>query len=121
MMTNKNIFIFLVFFSMSFTLTAQEKSKNAAKTARTDVRKYFKLSDEKMKVFRKNRGNSTSDFFKPSQESVSDPALLQDSVYVKAYRESAYNNTTLRKTAGHYFLLTGIGFVGAAAVVAIAL
>ncbi len=60
----------------------------------------------------------TSDYFKPTKATVSDSTLLTDSVYVKAFREAAYNKTLKRRTAGHYIAVYGsiatgvVGFIG---------
>ena len=74
--------------------------------ARADA-KNFRLNDQDFKQFRKNRGNSGSDYFKPVAANVSNSALLQDSVYVMAYRQAAYAKTHHRHTAGHYVLWGG--------------
>ncbi|WP_426670907.1 hypothetical protein ACPPVU_06670 [Mucilaginibacter sp. McL0603] len=59
----------------------------------------------------------TSDYFKPVASAVSDTTLLTDSVYVKAYREKAWQRTRHRRTAGHYVLIAGIVDAGAAVIV----
>lgn len=74
--------------------------------ARADA-KNFRLNDADFKQFRKNRGNSGSDYFKPAAANVSNSALLQDSAYVTAYRQAAYAKTHHRHTAGHYVLWGG--------------
>jgi len=49
----------------------------------------------------------TSDYFKPTKAMVSDSTLLTDSVYVKAFRDAAYNKTLKKRTAGHYIAIFG--------------
>jgi hypothetical protein len=74
--------------------------------ARADA-KNFRLNDANFKKFRKNRRNSSSDYFKPVAANVSNSALLNDSVYVAAFRQEAYAKTRHRHTAGHYVLWGG--------------
>ncbi|MDO3628608.1 hypothetical protein [Mucilaginibacter sp. BT774] len=71
--------------------------------------KNFRLNAADFKKFRKNRGNSGSDYFKPVPANVSNSALLNDSVYVMAYRQAAYAKTHHRHSAGHYILWGGVG------------
>lgn len=78
--------------------------------AKTDVR-LFKLGSEKMKIFRKNKENFNSDFFKPNFRDVSNPGYLLDSTYNTTFRQIAYIETLKRRTAGHYALLVGSGVV----------
>ena len=65
-----------------------EKDKIKA-NARWDARKQ-KLNPIQLQLFKVDKKNSTSDFFKPQKKFVSDTALLSDSVYVKAFRQAAY-------------------------------
>jgi hypothetical protein len=93
---------------MAFTTKAQTAATDSVvKIAKADA-KAFRLNDEDFKKFRKNRGNSGSDYFKPSAANVSNAALLRDSAYVMAYRRAAYTKTRHRRTAGHYILLGGV-------------
>ena len=87
------------------------------KIAITDAKK-FKLDKADLRVFRRNRSNLASDYFKPVRAAVSDTALLKDSVYVKAYREKAWNRTRHRRTVWHYAWMTE-AIVGGAEVVAL--
>ncbi|HVS92001.1 MAG TPA: hypothetical protein VHE59_08230 [Mucilaginibacter sp.] len=90
------------------TVQAQQLPADSIKNiALTDARK-FKLDKADFEIFRHNRRNSGSDYFKPGKSAVSDTALLKDSVYVKAYRAAAYAKTRHRHTAGHYVLLGGV-------------
>ena len=47
-----------------------------------------------------NQVDRTADYFKPSKTTTTDTTLLNDSVYVKAFRSYAYNRTAARRTAG---------------------
>jgi hypothetical protein len=116
----KVLIISLVLISAaSNNLIAQTASKDSLiKIAQADV-KYFKLNSEDFTIFRKNKGNYTSDFFKPKVGAVSDTLLLKDSVYVKAYRQAAYNKSLKKRTVGHYMLVGGAVYVGVTVVVAI--
>ena len=78
----------------------------AVKQAQRDAHK-FKLSKADLKIFRQNRKNSTSDFFKPTTATTSNAALLQDSAYVKAYRDEAYHKALGQHTTAHYILVDG--------------
>ena len=77
----------------------------------------FKLSKADLKIFRQNRKNSTSDFFKPTTTSTANAAMLQDSVYVKAYRAEAYHNALGQRTTAHYILVDGFIVVDVAVAV----
>lgn len=68
-------------------------------------------------IYRRNR-ELTSDYFKPVASAVSDTTLLKDSVYVKAYREKAWQRTRHRRTAGHYAWMTGTVVAGATVIAA---
>jgi hypothetical protein len=76
------------------------------KQAQKDAHK-FKLNKADLKIFRQNRKNSTSDFFKPTSATTANAAMLQDSAYVKAYRAEAYHNALGQRTTAHYILVNG--------------
>jgi len=78
----------------------------AVKQAEKDAHN-FRLSKANLKIFRRNRKNSTSDFFKPTVASTANTAMLQDSVYVKAYRAEAYHQALGQRTTAHYILVDG--------------
>jgi len=93
------------------TLAARAQTTAAdslVRLARADA-KHFRLNDADFKKFRKNRGNSGSDYFKPVAANVSNSALLNDSIFVMAYRQATYAKTHHRHTAGHYILWGGVG------------
>lgn len=113
------IFSLVLIVTSSISLFSQTVSKDSIiKIAQTDV-KLFKLSSEDFQIFRKNKGNYTSDFFKPKLGAVSDTLLLKDSVYVKAYRQAAYNKSLKKRTIGHYILVGGAVYAVLTVVVAI--
>jgi hypothetical protein len=106
----KRFFIALLLASIA-TLAVEAQTTAAdslVKVAQADA-KNFRLNNVDFKRFRKNRGNSGSDYFKPLAADVSNSALLSDSVYVMAYRQAAYAKTHHRHTAGHYILWGGVG------------
>ena len=69
--------------------------------------KPFKLDNEKLKIFKKNKENFNSDLFKPDSTQVSNIRYLSDSTYVSEFRKAAYIKTTKRRSVGHYALLAG--------------
>jgi hypothetical protein len=75
------------------------------KLARADARK-FRLQDDVWKAH-KRRLPVTSDYFKPTQSSTGNMALLTDSIYVKAYREAALKKNKHRRTPWHTVLVGG--------------
>lgn len=78
----------------------------AVKQAQRDAHK-FKLSKADLKIFHQNRKNATSDFFKPTAATTANAAMLQDSAYVKAFRDEAYHKALGQHTAAHYILVDG--------------
>ena len=101
---------------MTADLQAQAISRDSlVDSAFADVKK-FKLSKQQFKEFKKNKTNSYSDLFKPTEAGVSNPGFLADSVYVNAFRNAAYQKTLKRRTTGHYFLVGGVAYVVVVAV-----
>src|SRR4051812_34817790 len=99
---------FLLMVCASTELQAQTSSKDSiTNLAKADVKKLFKLKNPELSNFRKYKYTSYSDYFKPSEVNVSNPALLKDSTYVDAYRVNAYYRTKSRHTVGHYILIGG--------------
>lgn len=89
---------------LNFTAATQAQFSHrdsVIKVAVIDVRN-FRLDKAAMKRFRDDRRNPNSDLFKPFAANVSDVTLLQDSVYVKAFRQVAWQKTGKRRTAWHY-------------------
>jgi len=86
--------------------------------AKTDGRRLH-LSTTQREKFTADKKNPGSDLFKPALGTVSDPLMLNDSVYAKAFRTAAYKKAFAyrKRTAGHYILVGGI--VAASAVAAV--
>lgn len=85
---------------------------NIKETAIKDA-KSFKLDPESLKKFKATRSNSTSDFFKPTTLSTTNAGMLNDSVYVKSFREAAYKNTKKLNVAGHHKRIGILGYAAA--------
>jgi len=68
----------------------------------------LRLSPAQREQFLSAKKNARSDLFKPRASIVSDVTLLNDSVYVTAFRMAAWQKARHRRTAGHYVLFGGI-------------
>ncbi|MGA9651348.1 hypothetical protein [Pedobacter sp.] len=80
----------------------------------------FMLKEETIKKIRNQRSESSSDYFKPSKEQASNTSLLNDSIYVKAYRDAAYNKIRNSKAETKRGGIGTVGYVaGALAVFAV--
>nr|WP_294948459.1 hypothetical protein [uncultured Mucilaginibacter sp.] len=99
--------VFIVL-TATFTINAQSEPDSLAivKIVKADL-KNFKLDKQLWKDFKARQFGVTSDHFKPVKAGVSDSTLLNDSVYVKAYRAGAAKKTSKRHTTAHYFLFAG--------------
>jgi hypothetical protein len=88
--------------------------------AKTDGRR-LRLSPAQRQKFNADKKNAGSDLFKPALNTVSDPLMLNDSVYAKAFRMAAYKKAFgyRKRTAGHYILVGGIIAASAAAALVI--
>ena len=71
-------------------LPAPQYSGAPAKAARRDSR-MFRLPKDMLLKLRAGNIPATSDYFKPTAATASNPALLTDSGYVKMYRYYAFN------------------------------
>lgn len=80
----------LVASTQTFSQTIQPDS--VKKIAVADAEK-FKISDENIKRFKSERSRKTSDIFKPTANTTSNVQLLNDSVYVAAFKQAAHQNT----------------------------
>ena len=100
--------VLLALLTCFFTLRVGAQNANhdsiTVAVAKQDA-KYFHLNSIDFKKFKQDRHNYTSDYFKPTKAVVNDNALLADSVYVKAYRQFAWEKTRYRRSVGHYLLL----------------
>jgi len=80
----------------------------------------FKLEKERLEKFKKHRSDASSDYFKPTAAEASSSALLNDSTYVKTFRETAYKNTKKLNARGEHKRIGVLGYVAALAFVALA-
>lgn len=107
----------LLFVAVTAMLNANAQIMNkdsVINIAKADA-KNFKLNDADFQRFRKTGRNPNSDYFKPA--ATSNSVLLNDSTYVKAYREMAFKKTRRRHTTAHFVLIGGIVAVVAVAVI----
>lgn len=112
----KSLLFSLIGLLLTVDLQAQTIGRDSlVNRAFADVKK-FKLSKQQFKEFKKNKNNSYSDLFKPTEASVGNIAFLADSIYVNAFRNAAYQKTLKRRTTGHYFLIGGVAYVVVVAV-----
>ena len=113
----KNILLLLVFVP-TLQLLAQtiqtDSSAIKAKLVKKDIR-HFYLTKQAWKACRKQHFKPTSDYFKPDPTNISNPNLLTDSGYVKAYRVAAYKKTKHKRT------ILRVGLIGEIAVVGLTL
>jgi hypothetical protein len=81
--------------------------------AQNDAKK-FSLSQANLEVFKVRHYPNTSDYFKPTVQTASDPALLNDSVYVRTFRDEAFYKSMNQRVhpIGHAFLIGGSIFLG---------
>lgn len=108
------LFTFILLTLFTGNLLAETNNNDALRTDTTIAIKQaekdahgFRLNKADLKLFRQNRKNSTSDLFKPTAATTANAAMLQDSVYVKAYRAEAYHNALGQRTTAHYILVDG--------------
>jgi hypothetical protein len=107
-------------FSTTAGMCVTAKTDTIKEAAKRDA-KNFRLSDSLWKLSKRYNFAATSDYFKPGKADVKDIALLNDSVYVHAFRQYAYKQNKHRRTAGHH-ILVGVEIaagVAAAALIAI--
>ncbi len=108
----KNILILLFALFGTSGLQAQTTHRDAIiKIARKEGRA-CKLNAAERKLFRKDKDNYSSDFFKPNRRYTSDTSLLKDSVYVKAFRAAARKKELRRRTTLDYVLSVVGALVG---------
>ncbi|MEX8546543.1 MAG: hypothetical protein V5804_02995 [Mucilaginibacter sp.] len=92
----KLIVLLLLLFTLKSSTYAQDAKTDSLKTATiavTDADKYLKINKKIRKAFRHKNLNSTSDYFKPTLQTTSNPKFLADSNYVKVYRHTAFEST----------------------------
>ena len=105
------LFVVGTLYLISPSIFAQILNKEEIILAAKEDVKLFKLDNEQLKIFKKNKENFNSDLFKPNSTQVSNILYLSDSTYVSKFRQLAYIKTTKRRSAGHYALIVG-GSVG---------
>ena len=94
-----------------------EKFRMDRRDQQVGVRNPSKMFDRNyMEQVRTQKVDYTSDYFKPTKAMVSDSTLLKDSVYVKAFRDAAYNKT-VKRHAGHYIAIFGSIAAGIALII----
>ena len=104
MFKNFILCLMVLVFSTTAGMCLTAKTDTITKAAKRDA-KNFKLSDSLWKLSRRDSFPSTSDYFKPKKADVKDITLLNDSVYVAAFRQYAYKQNKHRRTAGHHILV----------------
>lgn len=87
--------------------------------AQKDAKK-FSLGTDELEKFKTRHYPNTSDYFKPTVQTASDPALLNDSLYVQTFRDEAFYKSLNQRVhpVGHSFIVLGIVFAGIIAVFA---
>ena len=112
--------LMILVFSTTTGVCLASQTDSTTKAAKRDA-KNFRLSDSLWKLSRQYHFPAASDYFKPGKTDVKDIALLNDSVYVRAFRQYAYKQNKRRRTAGHH-ILVGVEIaagIAAAALIAI--
>ena len=87
--------------------------------AQNDAKK-FSLGTDELEKFKARHYPNTSDYFKPTVQTASDPALLNDSLYVQTFRDEAFYKSLNQRVhpVGHVFIVLGIVVVGFIAILA---
>ena len=100
---------FLLFsvFSMQFVPAQSIDTLSIDQTAATDAKKAKKGYIYARQV-RSLKIPPSSDHFKPDLSTTSDQSLLNDSMYVRTFREVSYKRASKHRTVGHYVIL-GVG------------
>ncbi len=93
----KNIILLLLLLLVpTLQLFAQDTRSDSIaikiKLAKADVRK-FRTTKQIRTARRKRLLLNSSDYFKPTAATVSNPKFLTDSIYVMAYKDAAYNRS----------------------------
>ncbi|WP_421942804.1 hypothetical protein [Pedobacter sp.] len=118
---NKSLTILFVCLLAASTQTFSQSTHpdSVKETAIMDAEK-FKLNEANLKRFKSERSKHTSDFFKPTSSTASNASLLNDSVYVKAFRQAAHKNTRSSNKVKKNSTMETVGYVaGGVAVVAL--
>ena len=111
-MLKTNLLFLLIFVFISEALCQQkDHNRSMVKAARADA-KHSRLDDSIWKRHRLKLDH-TSDYFKPDTTDLKKHALLQDSVYVEAYRVEAYKRYKRQHTPWHFLAVGGSVAAGA--------
>ena len=120
MLKNFILCLMVLVFSTTAGMCLTTKTDTITKAAKRDA-KNFRLSDSLWRSNRRYHYPATSDYFKPAKKDVKDIALLNDSVYVSAFRQYAYKQNKHRRTVGHHILVGVEITAGVAALALIAI
>jgi len=87
--------------------------------AQSDAKK-FSLSETNLEVFKVRHYPNTSDYFKPTAQTTSNPALLTDSVYVQTFRDEAFYKSLNQQVHPERtaFIIAGAVIVGVIGILA---
>lgn len=112
----------LLIFIMSGRLYAQEIRSDSLEIKRKIAfsdGKYFKSTKQIRKAYRKHTLSNTSDYFNPTNKSVSNSDLLKDSTFVQAYKQAAYNNSVKNIKIDRTIIIGGSIIIAGAIAVAV--
>ena len=100
--------IVLLLFNQAFCQSTDSVRKAALNDSRN-----FRLSEENLLKFKEHRDNASSDLFKPTPSVASSISLLNDSIYVKSFREAAYKQTKKLNAKGEHKRIGVLGYAAA--------
>ncbi len=116
------ILLLLLLLTINLQLVAQvEKIDTSAvkrKIAFTDGRN-FKPTKQIRKAYRNHVLTNTSNYFNPTIQTVSNSGFLKDSVYVKSYKNAAYNNSVRNIKLNRTIIIGGSVIIAGAVVVVV--
>jgi len=119
-MNKSLIFLFVCLLAASTRTFSQSTNPQSVKQIAITDANNFKLSEANLKRFKNERSDHTSDLFKPTLSTTSNASLLNDSVYVKAFRQAAHKNTRSSNKVKKNSTMGTVGYVaGGVAVVAL--
>jgi hypothetical protein len=98
--------------------TEPKYTSGVAQAAKNDAR-HFKLKRDILKKFKTEHLPNTSDYFKPDAYYAQDATMLNDSAYVKAFRQAAFYKAVEQKdhSGGKVYIIAGSIIVGVALIV----
>ena len=99
-----------------FAQTIKTDSTVLKTTLATSDAMYFRVGKEVRRAYRKHQLTTTSDYLNPAGNSIRNPNLLTDSVYVNAYKNIAYKNSIDSiKAERKVIVIAGVVIVGVVA------